>query len=107
MTTRRTTIRGRSAWIALPPLMALALTAHAQQKPPKAAGAADAATDDALTEVVVTGSRIARPELDRLEPTVTVDSKALDTKGYLDVGAALNDLPGFGVPPVSANNTQS
>src|SRR5215813_7787362 len=100
MTTRRTSIRGRSAWIALPPLMALALTAQAQQKP-KTAGAADAGADEALTEVVVTGSRIARPELDRLEPTVTVDSKTLDNKGYLDVGAALSDLPGFGVQPVS------
>jgi len=36
--------------------------------------------------MVVTGSRIARPEFDNLEPTATVDSKTFDQRGYLDVG---------------------
>jgi iron complex outermembrane receptor protein len=102
MTTRS---RGYRAWrrgIALPCLLALAMSAHAQVTPKAAAP-----EDTSLQEVVVTGSRIARPEFDNLEPTVTVDSKTFDQRGYLDVGQALNELPAFGVAPSSAANTQA
>ncbi|MDP9009377.1 MAG: TonB-dependent receptor [Pseudomonadota bacterium] len=78
------------------------MSAHAQVTPKAAA-----AEDTSLQEVVVTGSRIARPEFDNLEPTTTVDSKAFDQRGYLDVGQALSELPAFGVAPSSAANTQS
>jgi iron complex outermembrane recepter protein len=78
------------------------MSAHAQVTP-KAAPA----EDTALQEVVVTGSRIARPEFDNLEPTTAIDSKTFDQRGYLDVGQALNELPAFGVAPSSAANTQS
>jgi outer membrane receptor protein involved in Fe transport len=78
------------------------MSAHAQVTPKAAA-----AEDTSLQEVVVTGSRIARPEFDNLEPTTTVDSKTFDQRGYLDVGQALNELPAFGVAPSSAANTQS
>jgi len=63
--------------------------------------------DEVLQEVVVTGSRIARPDLDRLEPTTVVTSVTMDQRGYTDVGAALSELPGFGVPPSNASNVQS
>jgi len=102
MTTRS---RGYRAWrrgIAPPCLLALAMSAHAQVTP-KAAPA----EDTSLQEVVVTGSRIARPEFDNLEPTATVDSKTFDQRGYLDVAQALNELPAFGVSPSSAANTQA
>jgi iron complex outermembrane recepter protein len=102
MTTRS---RGYRAWrrgIAPPCLIALAMSAQAQQTPKVAAPA-----DDNLQEVIVTGSRIARPDLDRLEPTTTVDSKTFDQRGYLDVGQALSELPSFGVQPSSAGNQQS
>jgi iron complex outermembrane recepter protein len=88
--------------IALLSVLALAMSAHAQQTPKAAVPA-----DEALQEVVVTGSRIARPDLDRLEPTTTVDSKTFDQRGYTDVGQALSELPGFGVQPSSSNNQQS
>jgi iron complex outermembrane receptor protein len=101
-TTRTPKFRAGLDYIALPSLLALAMSAQAQEKPK-----ASVAAEDEIQEVVVTGSRIARPELDRLEPTVTLDSKALDQRGYFDVGQALSELPGFGVQPVSANNTQS
>ena len=78
------------------------MSAHAQVTPKAAAPA-----DDSLQEVVVTGSRIARPEFDNLEPTTSVDSKAFDQRGYLDVGQALNELPAFGVAPSSAANQQT
>jgi outer membrane receptor protein involved in Fe transport len=87
--------------LALPALLALGLPAHAQVTPKAAA------PEDVLQEVVVTGSRIARPEFDNLEPTTSVDSKIFDQRGYLDVGQALNELPAFGVAPGSAANTQN
>ncbi len=89
-------------WMAPLFVLALAMSAHAQQTPKVAA-----AEDTALQEVVVTGSRIARPDLDRLEPTTTVDSKTFDQRGYTDVGQALSELPSFGVQPSSSNNQQS
>jgi outer membrane receptor protein involved in Fe transport len=88
--------------LALPALLALGLPAQAQVTPKAAAP-----EDTSLQEVVVTGSRIARPEFDNLEPTTSVDSKTFDQRGYLDVGQALSELPAFGVAPSSAANTQS
>lgn len=96
-------------------LLTLSMSAIAQEKPKKptpaecAAGTVDKSLcpDDSLQEVVVTGSRIARPDLDRLEPTTTIDSKTFDQRAYLDVGQALSELPAFGVQPSSAANTQN
>ncbi len=73
------------------------------QEAPKESKVADAD----LQEVVVTGSRIARPDLDRLEPTITLSSATFDTRGYLDVGQALSENPAFSVMPSSPANTQS
>jgi outer membrane receptor protein involved in Fe transport len=78
------------------------MSARAQEKP-KVSDAAPAE----LQEVVVTGSRIARPDLDRLEPTMITSAATFDQRGYLDVGQALSENPAFGVQPSSANNTQS
>ena len=86
---------------ALISLLAVSVGVQAQVAPPKVASA------DELQEVVVTGSRIARPDLDNLEPTTTIDSKIFDQRGYLDVGQALSELPGFGVAPSSSAQTQS
>jgi iron complex outermembrane receptor protein len=97
--------RGYRAWrrgIAPPCLLALAMSAHAQVTPKVAA-----TSDDSLQEVIVTGSRIARPDLDRLQPTSIVDSNTFDRRGYIDVGQALSELPSFGVQPSSAGNQQS
>src|SRR6202035_3459671 len=102
MTTRLARYRVLRGLLASPLLLALGMTAHAQVTPKAAAP-----EDQALQEVVVTGSRIARPEFDNLEPTTSVDSKTFDQRGYLDVGAALNELPAFGVAPSSAANTQA
>jgi iron complex outermembrane recepter protein len=88
--------------LALPAILALGMPAHAQVTPKAAAP-----DDTTLQEVVVTGSRIARPEFDNLEPTTSVDSKTFDQRGYLDVGQALNELPAFGVAPSSAANQQT
>jgi iron complex outermembrane receptor protein len=101
--TSRSTLRRcvQRALFAAPCLLGLTVTALAQDKPK-----APAATDE-LQEVVVTGSRIARPDLDRLEPTTIVSAATFDDRGYLDVGQALSELPAFSVMPSSAANTQA
>jgi iron complex outermembrane receptor protein len=82
-------------------LIGLSISAHAQDSPKEQQPA------DQLQEVVVTGSRIARSDLDRLEPTITIDSATFDRRGYLDVGQALSENPAFSVQPSSAGNVQS
>src|ERR1700722_2870026 len=89
------------ASIAVPCLFALSIAANAQEKPKSAA------STEELQEVVVTGSRIARPDLDRLEPTMITTAATFDERGYLDVGQALSENPAFGVQPSSSANTQS
>src|ERR1700733_1208645 len=102
MTTRLARYRVARGLLASPLLLALGMSAHAQVTPKAAA-----APEDPLQEVVVTGSRIARPEFDNLEPTTSVDSKTFDQRGYLDVGQALSEMPAFGVSPSSPANTQA
>jgi iron complex outermembrane recepter protein len=91
----------RRVFLVLPTFIGLGVTAQAQVAPKPAP-----AENTQLQEIVVTGSRIARPEFDKLEPTTSVDSKTFDQRGYLDVGQALNELPAFGVAPSSAANSQ-
>ncbi|MFM7028742.1 MAG: TonB-dependent receptor domain-containing protein [Chakrabartia sp.] len=52
-------------------------------------------------EIIVTGSRIARKEIDTSSPIEILDSKQLDLRGYQTVAQALNELPTFGVPGAS------
>ena len=91
-------------WFIVSALLAFATSVQGQEKP---AQTAEPAESSQLQEVVVTGSRIARPDLDRLEPTTTVDSAMFDNRGYTDIGQALGELPGFGVQPSSSANVQS
>src|ERR1700722_6988 len=90
----------QGALLAAPCLLGLSVAANAQDK------TKPAASSEELQEVVVTGSRIARPDLDRLEPTMITTAAAFDERGYLDVGQALSENPAFGVQPSSLVNTQ-
>jgi iron complex outermembrane receptor protein len=60
-----------------------------------------------FAEIVVTGSRIARPDLDRLQPTTILNSEYLDRRAYTNVVDALNELPSFGEPDTSLVGGQS
>ncbi|MGC2194287.1 MAG: TonB-dependent receptor plug domain-containing protein, partial [Terriglobales bacterium] len=91
--------RVRRGFVAVATLMISTGVVYAQEKP--------TAKEEALQEVVITGSRIARPDLDRLQPTSVVNSQTFDQRGYTDVGQALQELPSFGIQPSSAANTQS
>ncbi len=58
-------------------------------------------------EIVVTGSRIARPNFDTVEPAVVVNSAQIEARGFETLGQALNELPAFGVPGNSPVGAQS
>ena len=60
-----------------------------------------------LHEVIITGSRIARPANDRVEPTIEISPQTFVKRGYDNVGQALTELPEFGVQPSSQQNQQS
>lgn len=45
--------------------------------------------------IVVTGSRIALPNLESIEPITTLDNRQLRERNFTNVADALNELPGF------------
>lgn len=59
------------------------------------------------TEIVVTGSRIPRPEFDTLQPTQVIGAAQIESRGYTNVGQALDEIPAFGPPGNSAVGAQS
>jgi iron complex outermembrane receptor protein len=92
-----------SAVVALT-LACATLRALADNQPvPTSANDAD---DNELSEIVVTGSRIARPESERLQPTTVLTSEYLDKRAYTNVIDALADVPGFGEPDSSLVGAQ-
>ena len=56
---------------------------------------------DENAQIVVTGSRISRREIDSSSPLQVIDDKQLDARGFQTVAQALNELPTFGVPGAS------
>ncbi len=87
--------------VAVGSVVAWAICAQAQEKP-----RGPTKSDEKVQEVVITGSRIARPDLDRLEPTTVVRADVFDEHGYTDVGQALQEVPAFGIQTSSAVNQQ-
>lgn len=58
-------------------------------------------------DVVVTGSRIARPEFETLQPTQVVGAAQIENRGYTNVGQVLSEIPAFGPPGNSGVGAQS
>lgn len=56
------------------------------------------AADIEIQEVIVTGSRIRRSNVETDQPTQFVSGEALVARGYANVADALNDLPQVGIP---------
>jgi outer membrane receptor protein involved in Fe transport len=52
-------------------------------------------------QIVVTGSRIARPNYDTLQPSVVIDAQQIENRGFETLGQAINEQPSFGVPGAS------
>ncbi|MEN2712473.1 TonB-dependent receptor plug domain-containing protein [Sphingomonas sp. NPDC092331] len=89
----------------------MATPAAAQTSDQTQAQDAPAAQDDqpaaAEGTIVVTGSRIARPEFDTVQPTQVVGAAQIESRGYTNVGQALREIPSFGPPGNSAVGAQS
>ncbi|HEY0648589.1 TonB-dependent receptor domain-containing protein [Phenylobacterium sp.] len=49
-------------------------------------------------EIVVTGSRIRRPDLTSVQPLQVISTERMEERGFTNVADALNDLPSVGVP---------
>ena len=50
---------------------------------------------ESLMEILVTGSRIRRPNYDTLQATVVTEAEELERRAYTNVGQALEATPGF------------
>lgn len=74
-----------------------------QQTPAQAADEQEEA--DVLEEVIVTGSRIPRPQYDGTIPGAQVDRETIETRGFTNAIEILNDLPITGPAVVLATGT--
>src|SRR2546429_4264718 len=72
----------------------------------KAAEGADAAADEKLAEVVVTGSLISDPNRASSSPIVITTAQDLQQSGSVSIESALNQLPQFAPAGTSANGGQ-
>ena len=84
-------------------LLIIASPAMAQTAQPAATGAQPA---DAAPDVVVTGSRIRRPNLDSPVPVTTISGEAFFETGATSVGDTLNDLPALRSTSSQSNSTR-
>jgi iron complex outermembrane receptor protein len=102
---RKSNLRATAGWQALALLGAgvLATPAMAQEAPPASSEASPAEEEPASSSeanaaaseeaIIVTGSRLVRPELDAPSPVTTVDSETFDLTGTVTVETLLNELP--------------
>ena len=65
------------------------------------------ASDEAIEEIITTGSRIPRAGFDTLMPAIVIDAQFLEDRGFTDVASALNELPSFGIPGNSTQGDQN
>ena len=77
----------------------------AQEQAQSQATSADGQVSEDDT-VVVTGSRIRRPETDGVLPGVQITAQSIETRGFTNALEALNDIPlvGPGASPLNGNN---
>lgn len=82
--------------------------ANADQAVEAAAQSEDTATDEKTdgSEIIVTGSRISRPTLQSPVPITSISGSDLLSRGDLNIGDALNDLPQLRSTFSQANSTR-
>ncbi len=91
----------------------LAVPAFAQDAPAAAPAAAqdpaalapDAAVPATDDTIVVTGSRIRRPDLESASPVAVVDSQQIQSQGIVNTQDLLQKLPQVGIPGLSRTNS--
>ena len=57
-------------------------------------------SDDLLEEVIVTGSRIARADVDSASPVTVIDRATMEIQGLTDVGELLQTIPSMSGSPI-------
>ena len=63
------------------------------------------AADEPIDEIVVTGSRIARPEIEASTPVQVLSSQAIDMQGSQNIADIVAELPAVGTPGLSRTNS--
>ena len=106
MNTPRSSIRsalnaGAALFVLGGALAATPAFAQAQEAPSVAADAPDAAPSEEV--IVVTGSRIARPELAASSPIQVLGSAEIEQQGSQNISDVLNELPSVGIGTSRAN----
>jgi outer membrane receptor protein involved in Fe transport len=87
-----------------------AVQAADQAAVPANASPGEIAQAESDETIVVTGSRIHRPNYETLQPAVVIDSEDIEARGFETLGQAINEQPAFGVPgasPVGAGQAGS
>jgi outer membrane receptor protein involved in Fe transport len=104
---RRSTARilGTASFFALA-FASFPAAALAQDEPEDTGVANVAETDEGEGTIVVTGSRIRRPNLDSAVPITSVGPTQLTERGDLSLGDALNELPSLRATFSQANSTR-
>lgn len=96
------------------PAIAVAQTADPQEATPTAGAVAGSTTQtteaetgqDTGQEIVVTGSRISRPNLESTVPITSITGAQLEQTGRVAIGDVLNDLPQLGNTYSQQNSTR-
>jgi outer membrane receptor protein involved in Fe transport len=83
------------------------VTTVAQNDPAQAPTSPAAVAAETDTSIVVTGSRIRRPNLASAVPITSVSAQDLNERGEVSLGDALNDLPSLRSTFSQANSTNS
>jgi outer membrane receptor protein involved in Fe transport len=101
--TARVTLTSMIALAAgLVPATAYAQNAAQDQAPPQDRQDASADTGD----IIVTGSRIARPNLDSVSPVTSITAAEIQQTGNISTGDVLNNLPALASTYSQANSTR-
>jgi iron complex outermembrane recepter protein len=89
------------------PALAQASTDQSSASVQDLAGSISEREDEAANAIIVTGSRISRPNYDTIEPVIVVAGDDIEERGFSTLGQALSEQPAFGVPGASAVGGQS
>lgn len=71
---------------------------------PAAVQAAEDA-EEQITEIVVTGSRIARPEIEASTPVQIISAESIAEQGAPNIADILQELPSVGTPGLARTNS--
>lgn len=84
-----------------------ALPSYAQNEEAQPAADSDSVEEDSASQIVVTGSRISRPNSKSAVPITSVSLEDLTDNGNLSLGDALNQLPQLRASFSQANSTRN